>query len=167
MLPPICDSLNFLETTDRRSLQFEGALCEPNVLETARRNPLLSTFVNLIDVAGLQEIFVCPGPFTLLTPLNAAFDALDPALVEELLLPENLTKLQDLLLYHIVPGLSLPGDLVPGPLDTLLEGQVVQVSVDPGITFNQAQVEGDNVLACNGALYLINDVLVPGTNATN
>lgn len=159
ILPEICDALDF---RDRRQLQFDGALCEPNVLDTMRRNRDLSTFVDLLEVADLTEMFVCPGPFTLLSPLNAAFDALDPALLQELLQPKNREKLQDLLLYHMVPGLELTQDLKAGPLDTLLVGQTVDVTLDP-IMFNQADVVEADILACNGALQIINDVLVPQT----
>jgi len=140
----------------------DGALCEPSALDTARRYPDLSTFVQLIELAGLEDVFLCAGPFTLLAPSNDAFDALDPAVVQELLLPENLEKLQDLLLYHIVPGLELPADLQVGSLDTLLIDQTVEVTLDP-IMFNQrAGVVEDNIVACNGAIYIIDDVLVPG-----
>jgi len=140
----------------------EGALCEPNVLDTARRSRDLSTFVQLVELAGLSEAFICAGPFTILAPSNAAFDALDPEVVQELLLPENLEKLQDILLYHISPGFFPPDELQAGSLETLLVDQTVSVTLDP-IMFNQrAGVVRDDI-ACNGALYTINDVLVPGT----
>jgi len=89
ILPEICNSLVFGGTT-------EGPLCEPSALNTARRSPDLSTFVQLIELASLEDVFLCAGPFTLLAPSNDACDALDPAVVQELLLPENLEKLQEL-----------------------------------------------------------------------
>ena len=139
----------------------EGALCEPNVLDTAKRFPELSTFVQLVGLAGLEDIFVCSGPFTLLAPSNSAFDAIDPEVIRELLHPSNSEKLQDLLLYHIVPGLYLPADLEAGYLETLLVDQSVEVELDP-IIFNQkAGVVRDNIVACNGAIYILDDVLVP------
>lgn len=131
------------------------------MLDTAKSNSELSTFVQLLEIAGLTDIFVCPGPFTLMCPFNAAFDALDPALMQELLQPENLEKLQDLLLYHMLPGLWLSEDLEDGPLDTLLEGQTVDVTTVP-LMFNRARVIDADFLACNGALQIIDDVLVPG-----
>lgn len=115
-----------------------------------------------MEIAGLSDVFLCAGPFTLLAPSNAAFDALDPEVVQELLLPENLEKLQDLLLYHIAPGFLPPDELQAGPLETLLVDQTVKVTLNP-IMFNQRAAVVRDDIACNGALYTIDDVLVPGT----
>lgn len=46
---------------DRRRLQFKGEDCAPNILNIARRNPELSIFVDLIERAGLEQIFDCAG----------------------------------------------------------------------------------------------------------
>ena len=159
ILPEVCDSLDYGGMT-------QGALCEPNVLDTAKRFHELSTFVQLVELAGLQDIFICAGPFTLLAPSNSAFDSIDPEVIRELLHPSNSEKLQDLLLYHIVPGLYLPAELEAGDLETLLVDQTVEVTLDP-IMFNQkAGVVHDNVVACNGAIYILDDVLddvvIPG-----
>ena len=106
---------------------------------------------------------MCSGPVTLLAPTNAAFDALDPTTVQQLLLPENSQRLQDLLLYHILPGLFLSDDLDDGPLDTLLTGQSVSAAIDPIIFNGRARVIDADIIACNGVIYTIDDVLVPGT----
>ena len=161
IVPEICADLDFSSKNDRR-LQFDGALCDPNVLETARLNKDLSTFVELIEVAGLTEYFMCSGPFTLLAPTNEAFEALDSATLDELLLPSNQDKLADLLLYHIVPGLVLSDDFEDGSVDTLLEDQSISVSVDPVIFNGRAEIVEADIIACNGVIHAIDDVLVPG-----
>lgn len=146
----------------RRQLQFDGAMCDPNVLETARNDPELATFVELIEVAGLAEVFMCPGPFTALAPTNQAFANLSPGLVEFLLDPTNRDTLRDVLLYHVLPGLFLSGDLVPGPQETLLEGQPVTVTItDSEILFNDSTVLTPDILACNGVIHKIGGVLLP------
>jgi uncharacterized surface protein with fasciclin (FAS1) repeats len=162
ILPEICSDLDFSSSYDRR-LQNDGALCDPNVLETAKLNKDLSTFVELLEIADLAELFMCSGPFTLLAPTNEAFDALDSATLEELLLPMNQDKLQDLLLYHIVPGFYLSEDFEDGSLDTLLEGQSVAVTIDPILFNGRATIVEDDIIACNGVIQAIDDVLVPGT----
>jgi uncharacterized surface protein with fasciclin (FAS1) repeats len=144
-------------------LQFDGALCDPNVLEAARLKKDLSTFVKLLDVAGLTEYFVCSGPFTLLAPTNDAFDALDSATLDELLLPINSDKLQNLLLYHIVPGIILSEDFEDGTINTLLDGETIAVAVDPILFNGRAEIVEADILACNGVIHSIDDVLVPGT----
>jgi uncharacterized surface protein with fasciclin (FAS1) repeats len=161
IVPDICADLDF-SAPDNRRLQYDGALCDPNVLETAKLNKDLSTFVELLEVAGLTEYFMCSGPFTLLAPTNEAFEALDSATLDELLLPSNVEKLRDLLLYHIVPGLVLSDDFEDGSIDTLLGGQTIAVAVDPIVFNGRAEVVEADILACNGVIHAIDDVLVPG-----
>lgn len=118
--------------------------------------------MELIELAGLTEYFMCSGPFTLLAPTNDAFDGLDAATLDELLLPVNQDKLKDLLLYHIVPGLILSDDFEDGSIDTLLVDQSISVTVDP-VQFNgRADIVEADIISCNGVIHAINDVLVPG-----
>lgn len=141
-----------------RSLQFGGELCAPNVLEVARMDPNLSIFVDLIEATNLDDVFLCAGPFTVLAPSNAAFNE-NPELLMSLFNPRNVEAVQELLLYHIVPGLFLSDDLVAGPLETLL-GDDIDVSLDP-LMFNQAGVTDVDIMACNGIIDVIDDILVP------
>lgn len=162
LLPPepdTCDAFNFNET---RRLQDGGEDCKPNVLETARDDPDLSTVISLIDAAGddLIHIFDCAGPFTANLPVNEAFDALDPAYLEFLLNPANVDVLQDLLLYHILPGATLSTEITAGPTNTLLPGRTVDVGVSP-LTFDDANVETPDIPACNGLINKIDKVLTP------
>jgi len=107
--------------------------------------------------------FNFPGPFTVLAPSNAAFNE-NPELLKTLFNPKNSEALQELLLYHVVPGFFLGEDLVSGPLQTLL-GEEVDVAVDP-LKFNQALAIQTDILSCNGVIDIIDDILIPpGKNA--
>jgi uncharacterized surface protein with fasciclin (FAS1) repeats len=144
-------------TTTTRALQFDGEFCAPSVLETARDET--SIFAQLLEWAGLEEIFECAGPFTLLAPSNAALEE-NPDLLSSFFHPRNIEAVQEMLLYHIVPGLFLAEDLVEGPLQTLL-GDRVDVTVDPTLMLNQAEVTMADILACNGIIHVLDDVLIP------
>jgi uncharacterized surface protein with fasciclin (FAS1) repeats len=144
-----------------RQLQYDGPLCDPNILDVARKNPSLSTFVSLIELAGLTDIFTCAGPFTILAPTNDSFNALDPSTLKELMAPENRQKLQDLLLYHIAPGFYMSSNLEAGPLQTLLPNQSISVTLNPTLFNGKASIVMDDILGCNGAIFVIDDVLVP------
>ena len=50
-----------LDETNGRSLQFEGERCSPNAFDVASNDPELSIFVELIEAANLQDIFLCAG----------------------------------------------------------------------------------------------------------
>jgi len=134
-----------------------GADCDPNVLTAA--GTYSTTFVTLAKLAGLDEIFACPGPFTALVPTDAAFSKLDPALLSYLSDPANVDVLKDVLLYHILPDLYLGPDFVPGPIETV-QGEAVTVSTIP-LKFNNGTVINPDVVACNGAIDTIDEVLLP------
>lgn len=134
-----------------------GELCSPNLLEAARRDPNLSVFVTLIEAAGLDFLFWCAGPFTALAPSNAAFNRLDPAILEQLLNPANIEELADILLYHLLPGAHFSTTLQTGPYDTL-RGDSVEVTLNP-IRFDGVGVIDPDNAACNGVIHVIEDVL--------
>src|SRR5262249_62197527 len=54
--------------------------------------------------AGLVDTLSGPGPFTVFAPTNAAFAALPAGTVDNLVKPENKTKLTKILTYHVVAG---------------------------------------------------------------
>jgi transforming growth factor-beta-induced protein len=93
-----------------------------------------------------------------LAPSNAAFNE-NPDLLTALFNPRNVEVVQELLLYHIAPGLFLTDDLLEGPLQTLL-GDDVAVILNP-LMFNQGVVSDRDVLACNSVIHVIDDLLIP------
>ena len=54
----LCRDFTF---TDHRRLQNKGEDCSPNILDVASKNPDLSIFVDLIERAGLEDVFNCAG----------------------------------------------------------------------------------------------------------
>ena len=133
----------------------------------ARVNPNLTSIVSLIEASGLEKVIErCSGPFTLLLPDNEAIEALGPGALEALLAPQNIDILQDIILYHTVPGSFSSSDLEAGPLDTLFTPADVIVSLDP-IMFNSANALSLDTSACNGLFHVIDEVLAPGKFYSN
>lgn len=154
----LCDLLDFGTDQD-----FESSdISVQNILEKANGIPSLSTFVELIEIAGLSELFHCPGPFTLLAPSNSALAKIDTSTLEELLMPENREKLQNLLLYHFLPGLNLYAGFETGLVDSLLDGMTVEVSTGPVVFNYRSTAEPIDNVASNGNIILIDEVLIPG-----
>jgi uncharacterized surface protein with fasciclin (FAS1) repeats len=143
---------------------FDGSTsdsnCTPGILEVATQYPEFTLSATLIDRVDLSDVFMCPGPFTALLPTNAAWDAVDTMFLEYLLRPENAKELEDVLLYHILAGSYPTAVLFPGPVDTLLDGKQVTVSVNP-VMFDDAGVEQTDIPACNGLIHGIDAVLLP------
>lgn len=131
--PDICDVFTFEDHQDKD----ENSLM--TVLEVARQDPDFSTVVDLIELADLEEVLDCPGPFTALLPTNTAFEAFDPDYLEFLRDPANRDELEELLLYHILPGATPSDNFSAGPTETLLFDETVDVGESP-LTFDEADV---------------------------
>ena len=117
-------------------------------------------------VAAVVEARLLPAltnPFTQLTvfaPTDQAFTDLAAALSTDLNGVLAHPQLEDILLYHVVAGAALSGDLSDGPLATL-NGQSVTVDLSSGVMINTAAVTTPNLAVDNGVVHVINAVLVP------
>jgi uncharacterized surface protein with fasciclin (FAS1) repeats/plastocyanin len=110
-----------------------------------------------VNLEGLDE-------YTLFLPNSAAIEGL-----QELM---NLNSFDLLyftegmvagLSYHMVPGVYLAEDLQDGAVLPTVEGQNLDVSVadDGGIMINGATVLYEDILAFNGVIHVIDEILVP------
>lgn len=65
--------------------------------------------------------------------------------------------------YHMVPGIYLAEDLQDGALLPTVEGQDLAVSVldDGGIMLNGATILHEDIVAFNGVIHVIDEILVP------
>ena len=140
-----------------------------SVLDLAVEAGQFSTLVAAIEAAGLADTLEGEGPFTVLAPTDAAFEAAFEALgitAEELLADtETLTQI---LLYHVL-GQAADSQLVAtldGQSVATVQGEEINVSVDSGtISINEAQVVSADLMADNGIVHVINAVLLPPTIA--
>jgi transforming growth factor-beta-induced protein len=117
----------------------------------------LSTLCALLVVAGID--LSGPAALTVVGPTDDAFALLDSTLVDFLVSPAGLTELQRILTYHVFFGILTTDILVDGFVQTL-EGGLVSVAVAP-LVFNQANAVEVDILANNGVLYKIDQVLNP------
>ena len=82
--------------------------------------------------------------------------------MSELLKPENKTKLQDILKYHVVKGRVFARDAVTAGAATTLEGGRVSIGIDNGrLTANGAGIVLTDIDASNGVIHVIDSVLMP------
>ncbi len=131
------------------------------VVDIAVGNDDFSTLVAALTAAGLVDALSGDGPFTVFAPTNEAFAALPKEVLEDLLLPMNIKTLQDILLYHVVEGFMLSTDLESGDVETL-NGDSFMIKVSKkGIKVNNANVIIADIIACNGVIHVIDQVLIP------
>src|SRR5215217_698220 len=84
---------------------------DKNIIENAVNSADHTTLVAAVKAAGLVDTLSGAGPFTVLAPVNAAFDALPAGTVETLLKPENKDMLATILACHVIPAKALSTDI--------------------------------------------------------
>lgn len=153
-----------------------GHHAEPaaSIVDTAMAADQFSTLVAAVQAADLASTLAGPGPFTVLAPTNAAFEALPSGTVDTLLQPENQSTLQSVLTYHVVAGNVSATDLIGLINDS--SGSATVTTVQGGEL--TATLDGDNVVltdarhrsstitavdiaASNGVIHVIDTVVLP------
>lgn len=139
------------------------AAAEPaTVVAAAQATPELSTLVEALTAADLVETLSGPGPYTVFAPTNAAFEALPPGQLEDLLKPANKQQLTDILTYHVAEGEVLSSELSDGQMIPTLQGEDLEITVDGGaVKVNGVTVERADVQTGNGVVHVIGEVLTP------
>lgn len=153
------------ETTTTAAPTTTEAADSTSVVDLAIENGGFTTLVAAIEAAGLVETLDGAGPFTVLAPTNAAFDAAFEALgisADELLADTD--TLTQILTYHVIPQ-QADSQLVAtldGEMVETVNGQSVSIAVADGvITIDGAEVVSPDLAADNGLIHVINAVLLP------
>ena len=133
-----------------------------NIVQLASATPDLSTLVEAVKAAALVDTLESTGPFTVFAPMNEAFAALPAGTLANLLKPKNKAQLVRLLTYHVVQGAVKAADILDGERLLTVEGMYVMCAVNKsGVFINNAQVTTADVMASNGVVHIINQVLLP------
>ena len=140
---------------------------ELDILAIGLMNSNFSTLTGLVDAAGLTNALSNEIPLTLYAPTNAAFEKLPTDVVTFLTDPANVADLRSVLFYHLVRNITYL-DVVTGSGSgyyTTTESATISVTFDNITTFfvNNATVTLPNILASNGIIHVIDEVLLPPT----
>ena len=133
-----------------------------NIVETAVAAGSFKTLAAALGAADLADALQSKGPFTVFAPTDEAFAKLPAGTVEELLKPENKSKLQAILKYHVVSSdIPLSKALSAKSAETL-QGDVVNIRFEKGkVMINQASLQTADVNTSNGVIHIIDQVLLP------
>ena len=147
---------------------------DKNIIENAVNSKDHTTLVAAVQAAGLVETLSGPGPFTVLAPVNAAFDALPAGTVDNLLKPENKEMLSTILACHVIPAKALSTDITKMAMDDggthvvdTVGGCKLSLKADGGkVTITDengtvANVTIADVIQSNGVIHVIDAVLTP------
>ncbi|XP_075958462.1 periostin isoform X2 [Anarhichas minor] len=119
-------------------------------------------FLSLMETAGLTDLLKQEGSYTIFAPTDDAFANLNRE--DFALLKSDLNALRIILLYHFSNGIFINGGLEGGVTNLLktLQGNNLQVlSVNNSIHVNSVDVPDSDLMATNGVIHVVKNVLYP------
>lgn len=133
-----------------------------DIVQTAVEAGSFNTLVAAVKAAGLVETLQGPGPFTVFAPTDEAFARLPAGTVENLLKPENKSKLIAILTYHVVPGKVMSNDIAgKKTMAKSVEGGEIDIDATSGVKVDNAKVVKADIEASNGVIHVIDTVIMP------
>jgi uncharacterized surface protein with fasciclin (FAS1) repeats len=133
-----------------------------DIVDTAISAGSFNTLVAAVQAAGLESTLRSAGPFTVFAPTDDAFAKLPAGTVEDLLKPENLQTLQNILLYHVAAEELKAVDVVGRPSIQMVQGQSTSISASGGkVMIDNAEIIITDIMATNGVIHVIDAVLIP------
>ncbi len=136
------------------------------VFEVIRDTPELSQVYDFFEAAGVVEDLLPPGQsFTIFAPSNTAVEGLDIAALQEF---AELVQLNEILQFHVVPGIFLYEDLGEGMTLDTVQGETLTIAQleDGATTVSGGHILTNNIEGTDGIIHIIDTVLIPGTIQT-
>jgi len=161
------------EDTAAATEEEAGAEAPQTIVDIAAGNPDFSTLVSLVTTAGLAETLAGEGPFTVVAPTDAGFEALAKEMgvtIEELsaTLTGDVELLKTVLTSHVIAGKVMAADTAAlnGMEADMLSGEKAKVvSADGVVSFtigtSTATVVTPDIEAANGVIHIVDMPLLP------
>ncbi|MBO2544546.1 fasciclin domain-containing protein [Salegentibacter sp. BDJ18] len=145
-----------------------------SIAAKAMETDSLSTLVSALQNADLADTFTeDEGPYTVFAPTNSAFEKVDEATMDELMMSENQDQLATVLKYHVVDDEITASDLSQmiedgegeasistmdgAELKVMMEGDNIVLQDENG---NKATIIATDIEASNGMVHLIDGVVM-------
>ena len=159
-----------------KTVEVGGAPMYPskNIVENAVNSKDHTTLVAAVKAAGLVDVLMSEGPFTVFAPTNAAFEKLPKGTVETLLKSENKEMLAKILTYHVAAGKWSAQDIMDAvkkgkgkytfktvsgnSLTAWMKGKDLYITDENG---NSAKITIADVNQKNGVIHVIDAVVTP------
>lgn len=153
----------------------EAMYPKKNIIENAVNSKDHTTLVAAVKAAGLVETLQGAGPFTVLAPVNNAFEDLPEGTVDNLLKAENKSTLSAVLTYHVLAGKfgfnEIAAAIKKGGGNASMktvQGQELtfmmngpQNIVVKDAKGNMANITTYDVMQSNGVIHVLDKVLMP------
>ena len=156
LYPPVEETATEAPTVAAAAAVTDGTL---DLADTVAASGAFPTLVKALETAGLLDALRADGPFTLFAPSEEAFAALPEGALADLL--ADPAALADVLKYHVINGDVTANEIVNGMNAATLEGKPLTFSINGGIKVNDAHILSGDLLASNGIVHVIDQVLMP------
>ena len=156
------------------ALLFTVSISAQTIVDAAVSNKDFSTLVTALKAADLVGALSGEGPFTVFAPNNEAFSKIDATTLGDLLKPENVKALSNILTYHVVSGKLMSSDVANalksgyGKVElTALNGQTITARSKDGKIYledtqgNMSEIIATDVAGSNGVIHVISTVVMP------
>ena len=156
------------------TLYLSFGIYSQTIVDAAVSNKDFSTLVTALKAADLVDALSGEGPFTVFAPNNDAFAKIESETLANLLKPENVKALTNILTYHVVSGKLMASDVVNALKSgngkvklTALNGQTVTAISKDGKIFledsqgNMSEIIATDVTGSNGVIHVISSVVMP------
>ena len=157
-----------------KALLFTVSISAQTIVDAAVSNKDFSTLVTALKAADLVGALSGEGPFTVFAPNNEAFAKIDAETLGNLLKPENVKALSNILTYHVVSGKLMASDVANALKSgygkaklTALNGQNITAKSKNGKIYledsqgNMSEIIATDVAGSNGVIHVISSVVMP------
>jgi uncharacterized surface protein with fasciclin (FAS1) repeats len=130
------------------------------LIDIAAGNEDFSTLVTAVTEAGLVETLSGEGPYTVMAPTNAAFEAL-PAGTLDTLLADPTGDLTEILKLHVIAG-EVDSAAATAAVVTCVEtlgGKVLISQEGENLLFGGATITDVDIQGSNGIIHVIDGVV--------
>jgi len=134
-----------------------------DMVSTLKGSTHFTILVKALDAAQLSGVLSATPGLTLFAPTDEAFNALPPAQLAKLMLPDNAAILQKVLIYHLV-NLSLDSTKIKGAKGPVPSVETSQLQLDGSgspLKVNDADILQTDVRASNGIIHVVDKVMIP------
>ena len=136
-------------------------LDETNIVSIAIGSEDHTTLVAAIKAADYVTSVAASGPLTVFAPTNEAFAKLPEGTVENLVKPENVDTLRQILQYHVTTSALDTSWLKDGQTLGMANGKKTTIHVEgETVKINDATILA-SIPASNGIVHVVDTVLLP------
>ena len=158
LLLTACGSMHNTDMSSSSSMPMSNKTIADVAMSTGMHN----TLVKALKAAGLADMLMQPGDYTIFAPTDAAFAKLPAGTLDMLLRPENREKLRTLLQYHVVAGRVTASQVMSMTSATTASGQTLPIMMmGRNVMVGNANIVKADIMASNGIVHVIDTVLMP------